>query len=83
MINRITVITERLQKAFSPTYLEIVDDAHQHVGHASNQGAGYYTVIIEARAFQGLSRVKAHQAIYGILNDLIPSEIHALQIKIQ
>ena len=79
--DRLTLMTERLKKAFSPIHLEIVDDGHQHVGHAGNQGrAGYYTVIIQADALQGLSRVKAHQAVYGVLGDLIPAEIHALSI---
>lgn len=80
---RHALIQERLQKAFSPTYLEIIDDSAKHIGHVgSSGGAGHYTVVIAADCFKQLSRVSAHREIYAILSDLIPKEIHALQIKI-
>lgn len=73
----------RLEQTFSPSHLEIIDDSHKHVGHeGSKDGAGHYTLIITSEALRGLSRISAHQAIYKVLNDLIPIEIHALQIKI-
>jgi BolA protein len=81
MNNRIQIITERLQNAFSPTHLEVIDDSHKHVGHAGAEGgAGHYKVIIQADIFKGKSRVDIHREIYRVLNDMIPHEIHALQI---
>lgn len=83
MEDRISVIRERLEQAFSPTTLEVIDDSHKHVGHAGAQGgAGHYTVIISAECFKSDSRVAAHQKIYAVLDDLIPHQIHALRIKI-
>lgn len=79
---RFSTIHKRLNEAFKPTHLEIIDDGAKHHGHASNRGAGYYTVVITANDFQGLSRVEVHRKIYQELADLIPNEIHALQIKI-
>ena len=79
---RIQLITERLQAKFSPSVLEIQDDGAKHAGHASNHGAGYYTVIISAEALKKLSRPAQHRAIYAVLNDLIPDEIHALSIRV-
>ncbi|EKD54515.1 MAG: BolA family protein [uncultured bacterium] len=80
---RITIIKERLQQHFSPIMLEVIDDSEKHRGHpGALSGAGHYTVIIQAECFAEQSRVAAHQAIYRVLNDLIPDEIHALQIKI-
>lgn len=39
-------------------------------------------VIIVAAAFEGLSRVKRQQLVYGLLNDKIGSgEIHAVSMK--
>jgi BolA protein len=82
-MNRINLIRERLQQAFSPIQLEVIDDSHKHIGHAGAQGgAGHYTVTILADCFKNLSRVEAHRKIYDALDDLIPDQIHALRIKI-
>lgn len=81
--DRVTLISERLTRAFSPSKLDIIDDGVQHRGHAPSQaGAGYYTIVIAADGLKDKSRVDAHREIYAVLNDLIPDEIHALQIKI-
>jgi len=80
---RINTINQRLQKAFTPTKLEVIDDSDKHKGHAgSRDGAGHYTVIISAKAFENKSRVAAHREIYALLDDMIPHEIHALSILI-
>ncbi len=82
-MNRIELIKRRLQGAFSPSYLEVIDDSDKHRGHVgSRDGAGHYTVKIQAECFKEKSRVIVHREIYQALNDLIPQEIHALQIKL-
>jgi len=81
-MNRIKTIRTRLQQAFSPTHLEVLDESHQHIGHAGSQGgAGHYAIVITATCFAGLSRVEIHRKIYAVLADLIPHEIHALRIS--
>jgi len=78
---RLLIIQERLFAAFSPSKLEIIDDSERHRGHAGAAGgAGHYKVIIMADCFADLSRIEIHRKIYGILSDLIPEEIHAIQI---
>jgi BolA protein len=80
---RIMEIRQRLEIAFSPTQLEIIDDSVKHIGHAgSRNGAGHYTVIMTADSLKDKSRVDAHREIYALLADLIPDEVHALQIKL-
>jgi BolA protein len=80
---RIASMEERLRSAFSPSSLEIIDDSWRHKGHeGSRDGAGHYTVIIATPHFANKSRIDAHREIYALLNDLIPHEVHALQIKI-
>jgi BolA protein len=77
------LIQERLQTAFSPVELQVIDDSHQHIGHeGSKDGAGHFTVNIRAASFVGLSRIEAHKRIYHVLEDLIPHKIHALRIII-
>lgn len=83
-MQRIELMKQRLQQAFTPTHLEVIDDSHQHIGHAGSRGgAGHYTVIISANEFNQLSRVEAHRRVYAIFDDLIPDQIHALKIKIK
>ena len=81
-MTRVDHIITRLEQAFSPSHLELIDDSQDHVGHAgSSEGAGHYTLIISADAFIGKSPVKRHQMIYEILGDMIGPEIHALRIQ--
>jgi len=80
---RMQLIESRLQKAFQPKILRVMDDSAKHAGHAGSAGgAGHYTVEIASDHFQDLSRVAVHRAVYAELNDLIPDEIHALRIRI-
>lgn len=81
-MDRIETMQTRLETAFAPTSLEIIDDSADHVGHAGAAGgAGHYTVIIKAPAFEGVLPVKKHQMVYEVLGDMIGPEIHALRIK--
>lgn len=77
------LIQQRLESAFSPSFLEVIDESDQHVGHAGHGGGGrHFAVTIAADYFQGKSRVASHQAVYALFSDLMPHEIHALRIKI-
>lgn len=79
---RYALIKARLTQAFSPSYLEVMDESHQHLGHKGHGGAGHFAVIIKAVCFQRLSRLDIHRQIYGVLDDVIPNEIHALKITV-
>ena len=81
---KITLMTLRLQQAFSPSHLEVLDESAAHMRHSGYQGGGrHFAVIISAEIFNSISRVDAHRKIYGLFSDLIPNEIHALRIVIK
>lgn len=81
--DRVALIKQRLQDAFSPTELKVRDDSAEHQGHTGSQGgAGHYSVFIAADCFKSKTRIAIHREIYQVLNDLIPKQIHALKIKI-
>jgi BolA-like protein 1 len=66
-----------------PTVLNLMDNSHQHAGHAGNDmedGESHFELEIVAPAFEGLSLVKRHKLIYMVLGDIMP-QIHALQIR--
>lgn len=77
-------IQSRLVAALAPTNLEVIDDSHQHHGHAGHRGddaESHFTVKISAAAFVGQSRIARQRAVYAALGDLVaPDRIHALRI---
>jgi BolA protein len=81
--NKVEMIRQRLEAAFSPQQLEVIDESDQHVGHAGHGGGGrHFAIVISARALNSLSRVEAHRQIYALFDDMIPEQIHALRIKL-
>ena len=83
MSERSQMIYARLQAAFSPSHLEVMDESDQHIGHAGHQGGGrHFAIVIAADCFKASSRVEAHRQIYALFSDMIPGKIHALKIKI-
>jgi sulfur transfer protein SufE/stress-induced morphogen len=66
-----------------PTSINLVDNSHQHAGHAGSlgfNGESHFDLTIVSEAFEGLNLVKRHQLIYMILGEIMP-KIHALSIK--
>ena len=76
------LITNKLTKAFTPQSLAVVDESHQHVGHAGHRlgGETHFRVTIAAEAFRGKSRVERHRMINAILAAELAGPVHALAI---
>ncbi|MBI2234793.1 MAG: BolA family transcriptional regulator [Micavibrio aeruginosavorus] len=77
-------IREKLQSAFSPSLLEVVNESHLHRGHAGDNGTGesHFRVKVVSKSFSGLSRVAAQQMVYRVLEEDIKNGIHALSISV-
>jgi len=41
----------------------------------------HFSGIVVSTAFEGLNRVRCHQAVYATLGSLMGGEIHALQLQ--
>ena len=67
----------------TPTAVDLADDSADHAGHAEalRHGGGHFSLTIVSEAFVGQSRVRRHQTVYALLSDLIPGQIHALQLR--
>ena len=76
------LITQKLTAAFSPESVRVVDESHQHKGHAGHRPGGetHFRVHIVADAFQGKSRIERHRMINGILSAELAGGVHALAI---
>ncbi len=78
-------IHERLAERLTPTHLEVLDESHQHAGHAGADGTGFGThfrVRIASPLFAGRPRVAQHRLVYDAAQDFIARGLHALAIEI-
>ncbi|MBY6090194.1 BolA family protein [Pseudooceanicola sp. 502str34] len=77
-------IREKLEQAFGPELLEVVDDSERHRGHAGYQegGESHFIVTMRAPAFAGQSRIARHRAVHGALGPDLLGRIHALNLHL-
>lgn len=76
-------ITSKLTERLSPVELEVEDVSHQHAGHAGaprGSSETHFNVKVISDAFQGLSLVKRHRLIYGLLQEELQNGLHALSL---
>ncbi len=78
-------IKKRLNAAYAPHTLDVINESNLHAGHAGDNGTGesHFKLIIASKAFEGKSRVQSHKMIYNALNDLFDKSLHALSIEIK
>jgi BolA protein len=76
-------LQRKLTEAFAPSHLQIVDDSHRHAGHAGAHegGESHFNVVIEATAFEGLSRIARQRLVNAALAEELAGPVHALSIK--
>ncbi|PSC67797.1 sufE chloroplastic mitochondrial [Micractinium conductrix] len=76
----------KLRAELAPLKLDIIDNSHQHAGHggyrgsASYSGETHFTVEVVSPRFEGLTSIKRHRLVYGILKEELRSPVHALSL---
>jgi len=75
-------IQEKLARAFAPLSLDVIDESHQHEGHAGHRAGGetHFRVHIVSEAFQGKSRIERHRMVNETLAAELKGGVHALAI---
>ena len=73
-----TGIIQKLEKAFSPAHLEVINESASH--NVPEGSESHFKVVIVSDSFNGLSAVKRHQSVYAVLADELKSTVHALAI---
>jgi BolA family transcriptional regulator, general stress-responsive regulator len=75
-------ITKKLQEAFTPESIDVVDESHLHEGHAGHRPGGqtHFRVYIVSQAFAGKSRIDRHRMINTVLAGDLAGGVHALAI---
>jgi BolA family transcriptional regulator, general stress-responsive regulator len=76
------LITKKLTEAFAPQSLKVLDESHQHQGHAGHRPGGqtHYRVYIVSEAFKGKTRLERHRMINQLLSAEFADGVHALAI---
>jgi BolA family transcriptional regulator, general stress-responsive regulator len=84
IVTRGEKIRARLEAAFAPRQLEVVDESEGHRGHSGYQegGESHFRVEIASARFEGMDRIARHRAVHAALGRDLVVEIHALALKI-
>ncbi len=76
-------LLQRLTQALSPTFLDIEDESHLHVGHpGAKSGGGHFKITLASAQFLHKNTLACHKLVYAALDGLIGKEVHAVQIVI-
>ena len=79
-------ITQKLNAAFHPQHLDVVDESHLHAGHAGHREGGetHFRLHIISDAFTGKNRIDRQRLVNDLLaDDMGPNKIHALAMKVE
>jgi BolA protein len=69
-------IEQQLEQGFSPVHLQVTNESHMHAGPATES---HFKMILVSPQFEGMPRVKRHQAVYKALAEQM-QQIHALAL---
>jgi BolA protein len=74
----------KLEAAFSPQSLEVIDESEQHRGHGGWREGGetHFRIRMTAAAFDGLSRVERHRAVNRAVAQELEDGVHALALDL-
>ena len=76
------IMTNKLNDAFTPESIDVVDESHLHEGHAGHRqgGQSHFRIYIVSQAFAGKSRIDRHRMINAVLADDLAGGVHALAL---
>ncbi|MGF1691207.1 transcriptional regulator BolA [Photobacterium kagoshimensis] len=71
-------IIEKLEHAFSPAHLDVVNESYMHNVPAGSES--HFKVVIVCAEFEGKRLIARHRAVNSVLADELANHIHALAI---
>ena len=69
-------IHDKLQEAFAPLHLEVVNESYMHNVPAGSES--HFKVVIVSKQFEGQRLLSRHRAVNSVLADELANEVHAL-----
>lgn len=81
-------IRRKLNEAFAPVRLEIIDDSWRHAGHhhgggidARPGGESHFSLVIASEALNAMNRVARQRAVNTVLSEELAGPVHALSVR--
>lgn len=83
VMNVAAQINNILTNALKPVEIQVLDQSHQHAGHAGArpEGETHFQVVVVSDSFTGKTRLERHRMINDLLFDLLRDRVHALSLK--
>ncbi len=84
-MNLTEIITEKLQKAFEPASLELIDESEHHRGHGGwrEGGESHFRLRMTSARFTGQGRVQRQRAVNKVLAEELAGPVHALAMELR
>lgn len=79
------IMIEKLQKAFEPEQLELIDESEQHRGHGGwrEGGESHFRLRMTSAQFAGQGRVQRQRAVNKVLAEELAGLVHALAMELR
>jgi len=76
---------EKLQRAFQPIRLDVINESHLHAGHRTSPGTGesHFRVLMVSPVFAGKSRLQRHRLVNEALAAELKGKVHALALDLR
>jgi len=71
-------IEQKLTSAFDVLHLTVENESHGHNVPAGSET--HFKVVLVCKEFEGLNKVKQHQAVYKVLAEELAGPVHALAL---
>ncbi len=72
-------IERKIAESLTPAHLEVINESHMHSVPPGSES--HFKLVIVTDAFDGISRVRRHQQVHGILQKELKEDIHALSMQ--
>ncbi len=72
-------ISAKIEKAFEPIHLNVLNESHKHAGPATES---HFNILLVSALFESLPKVKRHQAVYKVLVEELAGPVHALALHL-
>ncbi len=74
-----TRIRKKLEAAFSPDELQVINESHQH--NVPEGSESHFKLLIVSHSFEGLRPIKRQQSVYQVLAEELAGGVHALTMQ--
>jgi BolA protein len=71
-------IRQKLQQAFSPIHLDVINESHMHSGPEGRES--HFKVVVVSDAFKGEKLISRHRQVNQVLSEELAGGIHALAL---